>query len=237
MTMWRRCRPYPLLVLAMGTPARADDPALAPGRDPAGTAVVVLADGFDYTRPEVAHVLARDGEGEAVAWDAVDGDHRPFARDGRGTDLALAAAARGGVRVVMVRVAPRDAASLAQGLAFAAATPARIVLVELDDEAKAGLDVLKAAVQRFDKVMIVGAVPSLGADALTESESLPSLVLIDGGDGGRAAADTIARALGCGQAALTGESGADLKQAFLARLKERASPGCEPESGTKDQER
>lgn len=239
MSAWcGRCLSF-LLVLAMGVPAHADDPMLEPGRDPAGTAVAVLADGFDYTRPEMARGLARDGEGEAIAWDAVDGDNRPFVRDGAGTALALAAAARGGVRVVMVRVTPQDAASLARGLAFAAATPARIVLVALDADAGGGIDVLKAAAQRFATVLIVGAVPNLSLEDREASAGFPSLVLLDGGDDNVAAADKIARVLGCGRAALAGDTGAALKPAFLTRLKEEAaaSPGCEPKGGAKDQER
>lgn len=55
-----------LIALALGSAnafpgAAGDDPRLAPGRDPGGTAVAILADGFDYTKPELAAVLARDG--------------------------------------------------------------------------------------------------------------------------------------------------------------------------------
>lgn len=218
-----------LLALSAGSAAHADDPPLAPGQDPGGTAVAVLADGFDYTTPGLAKLLARDGEGEAITWDAVDRDPRPFAAGGRGTDVALAAAGRGGVRIVAVRVAVRDPASLAQGIAFAAETPARLVLVALDGDATAGLDVLKAAAQRFEAVLLVGSVPKLSDDDMKQSESLVSLVLLDAGDDGLAAAGTIARGLGCGQGALAGDSGAALKKAFLERLEGEAPSRCEPE--------
>ena len=208
--------------------ARADDPVLAPGQDPGGVAVAVLADGFDTTRADLARVLARDGEGEAIAWDAVDRDPRPFAAQGAGTDIVLAATARGGVRIVAVRVTPSEAGSLAQGIAFAAATPARIVLVTLDGEGKTGLAVIEAAARRFEALLLVGSVTKLGADDKKMGEGVPNLVLLDAGGDGRAGAETIARALGCGQGALAGETGAELKTAFLARLESEAPSRCAP---------
>lgn len=233
MTARRRLGMSGVLLLMTGVSALADDPALAPGRDPSGTAVAVLADGFDYTRPELARVLARDGEGEAIAWDAVEGDGRPFARDGGGTDAALAVAAHGGVRLVPVRVASGDAASLARGLAFAVVTPARIVLVPRAADAQSGADVLRAAAQRFGPVLFVGAVAGFAADHKTQDESLPNLILLDAGDGGLAVADAVAFVLGCDQAALAGTTGAELKRAFLDRLSEGAPPQCEPKGNAK----
>ncbi|WP_072395724.1 hypothetical protein [Hyphomicrobium sp. CS1GBMeth3] len=226
-----------VLAVTLTGPVRADDPVLAPGRDPGGTPVAVLADGFDYTRSEVAHVLARDGEGVAIAWDAVEGDTRPFAAKSGGTELALAAAARGGVRVVAVRVDGSDAASLAKGIGFAAATPAKIVLVALSGDAKTGLHVLEAAAKRFDALLIVGSVPKLALDK-NAKELAPNLVLLDAGETGTAAGEAIARALGCKQDALVSDSGAALKRAFLARINDEAAAGCEPKSGAaKDEKR
>lgn len=226
------------LLLASVCAARAEDPKLVAGRDPGGVAVAVLADGFDYKREDVARILARDGEGEAIAWDAVERDARPFAAAAAGTALALAAAARGGVRVVAVRVAAGDTASLVEGVAFAVATPARIVLVALDADAKDGLGVLKAAAQRFDAVLLVGSVPKLTADAKADGDSLSNLILLDAGDTGHAAAEGVARVLGCGQDAPAGENGAALKRAFLARLDGDTPARCEPQGGAgKDQQR
>ncbi|MCC7250595.1 hypothetical protein [Hyphomicrobium sp.] len=235
MTAWGPLAVALVLAVASGAVARADDPKLAPGRDPAGAAVAVIADGFDYTRADVADVLARDGEGEAIAWDAVDGDHRPFKRDGKGTDAVLAAGVHGGVRVVAVRVVLDDAGSLARGLAFAAATPARFLVVPLDAGAKAGLDVLKAAAQRFEAVLLVGSVPKL-ADG-DKAEDLPNLIVLDAGANGLAAAEAVARVLGCNKGALAGASGAELKTAFLARLDEKALPRCAPQGGEEGKQR
>ncbi len=56
--------------------------------------MVLLTRGLDYTRPEIAKLLARDGEGELIGWDFVDNDNRPFVK-GADTmaDVALALAA------------------------------------------------------------------------------------------------------------------------------------------------
>lgn len=220
-----------LLLSLMGVRAIAEDPALKAGKDPGGTAVAVMADGFDYTRSELAKVLARDGEGEAIAWDAVDGDHRPFAREGGGTDVAVAAAARGGVRIVAVRVAAGDRASLAKGVAFVAGTPARIVLVLLDDKERAGLAVMSAAAKRFETMLFVVSVLAPTPDETKGGESLANLVLLNSAENRLAAADAVARALECGD--LSGDTGAALKGAFLSRVDAKSPAACNAESGAK----
>lgn len=225
------------LILTMGNAAHADDPVLGPGRDPSGTAVAVLADGFDYTRPGVARILARDGEGEAIAWDTVDGDHRPFARDNDGTGFALAAAALGGVRIVAVRIAPGDPASLAKAVAFAVATPARIVLAPLAAEDRAGADVLVAAAQRFEQTLFVGSASDLTAGEKERGENVPNLLLLDARDRKLAVAETVARALGCGHGELSGTSGSELKRAFLERLDGGSPPRCDAKGDAKAEQR
>ncbi len=217
-----------LLVLAVGS-VRAEDPRLAPGRDPGGVAVAVLADGFDTTRPDVAHVLARDGEGEAIAWDAVDGDHQPFVRDGAGTAGLLAAVAEGGVRIVPVRVATGDAASLAKGVAFAQSTPAHILLADFSDQDRRGLDIMVAAAQRFAVVLFVVSLPGLTAEETKAGDSAANLVLLDSVDRAQAAAKAVAAALGCKRGDLPGATGADFKRVFLSRLEAQSSAACEPE--------
>lgn len=238
--MIRRFLAALVLVLVLGglpvAPVRADDPVLAPGRDPGGTAVAVLADGFDYTQPELARILARDGEGVAIAWDAVDGDARPFAAQAHGTDVARSAASQGGARVVLVRVDARDAASLAKGIGFAAATPAKIILVMLTEDAKAGLDVLEAAAQRFEAALIVGSVPKLAPEDAAKAQAA-NLVLLDAGEKGTAAGDVIARALGCAQGAPASESSAAVKRALLSRLEAEASAGCKPKGDAREDEK
>jgi len=221
----------PAVLVVAGGAASAEDPKLAPGRDPGGVAVAVVADGFDYPRPDVAAILARDGEGEVIAWDAVDSDHRPFARDGTGTDAALACAANGGVRVVPVRAAMGDAASLAKAVGFAASTPARIVVVALADQGH--LEVMTAAAKRFEAVLFVVSVANPTTDETKDGEALANLVLLGSNGRPHAAAEAVATALGCERGALAGSSGAELKRSFLARLGGPGSAACKPGSGAK----
>lgn len=215
--------------------AHAGDPDLAPGRDPSGTAIAVLSDGFDYRRADVAAVLARDGEGEAIAWDAVDGDHRPFAGEGTGTGVATAMAARGGVRVVAVRVARGDPASLARGIAFAAGTPARIVVVPLAAAPRSGFDVIAAAARRFAPVLFIASVPNPEGAEMAQAETLANLILLDTSGDNLSAGEVVARVLGCGRGALAGASGAELKSAFLKRVAEAAPARCDEGRGQKSE--
>lgn len=217
----------------LGGSALAEDPVLSPGQDPGGTAVAVIADGFDYARSDLAAILARDGEGEAIAWDAVDGDHRPFSRDGRGTDAALAAAVYGGVRIVPVRADLDDHQSLAKGIAFAAGTPARVVLVPLGSGERAGLDVVIAAARRFGTLLLVASLPGLTADEAKRGGDLANLALLDSAENAQTAAEAIARVLRCDRGALTGTTGAELKSALLAGLQHEPPAGCEPSGGAK----
>lgn len=196
------------------------EPKIAPGHDPGGTAVAILADGFDTTRPEIARLLARDGEGEAIAWDAVDGDHTPFAEDGDGTALVRAAAALGGVRIVPVRVAAGDVASIARGIAFAAKTPARIVVLRLAADQSSARDMLSAAARQFRHVLFVAAVgesiAGLPEDVVTVG--LGADVTAAASDSALGAAEAVARVLGCGGGDLEGQTGAERKRAFLGRV-------------------
>ena len=138
-----------VLLLLAGLPAggaqplepavpRAAKPPAPPGRDPGGLAVALFARGVDYTHPELAPRLARDGEGELIGWDFVDGDRRPYAPARSeaypalddATALAIAIAA-GEHRIVPLRVDPRRPESLGRAVAFTALTPARLVAVPL----------------------------------------------------------------------------------------------------------
>jgi len=118
-----------------GALAEARKPPLPPGRDPGGVAIALLTTGIDYTQPEVAQVLARDGEGELIGRDIADDDNRPRAVElearanwgGDGTALAKALGSPGR-RLVPVRISPGDPMSLARAVAFVAQTPARIVV-------------------------------------------------------------------------------------------------------------
>lgn len=217
------------LCMAWTAPAApSGDPPLKPGRDPGGVAVAILADGFDYTQPELAAVLARDGEGEAIAWDAVDEDGRPFLAEGRGTAEALAVAGQGGARIVQVRVDKEEQASLARGIAFAAQTPARIVFAPHAARDAEGRAVLAAAAEKFAHVLFVAASPNWEPD----QEKANLLVLAPDAQG-LTPATRIARALGCGRDAPEATGGADLKRALLSRLEETPPAPCQGKAGDK----
>jgi hypothetical protein len=99
-------------------------PAVPPGKPTSGFAVAVIADGFDYTRAGVVARFARDGEGEAIAYDAVDDDRRPFAVAAETSALIERAA----TLVVPIRVG-ETAQSWTRALAFLKRSPARVVVV------------------------------------------------------------------------------------------------------------
>ena len=128
-----------LVVALAATGASAQSPAkpkVPPGTDPGGTAIALIAHGVDYTDPEIAPRLARDGEGDIIGWDFIAGDNKPYAAgaengvDGTGlAKLILSAYARG--RLVPVRVASSDSAQFAQALRLVMQSPARIVAIPI----------------------------------------------------------------------------------------------------------
>lgn len=221
--------------LVSGGAAHADDPVLKPGRDPGGTAIAILADGFDYTNPELAKVLARDGEGEAIAWDAVDQDHRPYEKEGKGTAAAIAAAAKSNVRIVQVRVNPNDTTSLARGIAFAVQTPATIILALLPASDASGRGVLVAAAQKFETTLFIGSPPALTPGDEVPTNGLENLLLIEAGMDGLAAVEALATVLGCGEHVIERKSTAELKRAILDGRKETLASACKPKGAGETQ--
>ncbi|HRN85111.1 MAG TPA: hypothetical protein PK857_09850 [Hyphomicrobium sp.] len=219
--------------LASSGLARADDPVLKPGLDPGGMAVAILADGFDYTNPALAKILARDGEGEAIAWDTVDEDHRPYRKDGQGTAAALTTAASGNVRIVQVRIDPKDTASLARGIAFAAQTPAKIVLAVLPASDAPSRDVVIAAARKFETILFIGSAPALTPDDKAPSDGIANLILAEAGEHGHAAAEALAAIWECASGPPEGLGAAELKRAILDRRKETATAECHPKGAGK----
>jgi hypothetical protein len=160
-----------LLALAHAAGAEPTKPPLPPGRDPGGIAIALFTTGIDYTLPDVAARLARDGEGELIGWDAVDGDTRPLAAraaapanwGGDGTLLARAVGVSGR-RLIPVRVAPADPASLAVAVAFIAATPARIVAVPMWSAAAAEWEPFGRAAARASGLLFIVAAGNPGGN-------------------------------------------------------------------------
>jgi hypothetical protein len=149
--------------------ASAADPKLPPGQDPGGLAIALIGIGLDYQSVKVAGRLARDGEGEMIAWDFVDNDRTPYApatataaepeaADGTTEAAALLAAyARG--RLVPVRVPEADAMALAKAIGFATATPARVVAISVPLATADMRRVVREASARFKDHLFVVAAP------------------------------------------------------------------------------
>ncbi len=154
-----------LLVLAgMATAASAQaaKPRIVPGRDPGGPAVALISTGIDYTVPEIAVRLARDGEGDILGLDLVDGDNRPYAPAGQsrhpdwsdGTAAARLLAAEG-VRIVPIRVDPDDPLSIARGLAFVAQTPARVAVAPVAGDDPGRFALFAKVAEQLPNVLVV----------------------------------------------------------------------------------
>ena len=129
------------LCLAAAGPAFAQDPKVAIGVDPGLEPIALFTTGIDYTDAAIAPRLARDGEGELIAWDFVDNDRRPFAKlpnetppnwggDGTAVVRKLIAGSTG-KSVIVVRINPADPASLARALVFVSQTRAKSVAVPM----------------------------------------------------------------------------------------------------------
>ena len=132
-----------LALIASLAPALAQTgppkPKVPSGRHPGGVVVAVIGAGVDYRLPEIAARLARDGEGEIIAWDVIDDDPRPLETPpiaGRRvpphagtavTEIVLSEA--GATSLVPVRIPDANPMALGGALAFVARTPARVALL------------------------------------------------------------------------------------------------------------
>lgn len=140
-------------------------PRLVAGKDPGGVAVALLGAGIDYTQPMIAAQLARDGEGEAIAWDVIDNDAQPFEAPqphwatpvlAGGTEMArlLLDEARG-CRLIVVRVSENSVLTLAKGLNFAGQTPARVAVVLAGPGREEGHEALAAIVKARPQLLVI----------------------------------------------------------------------------------
>jgi subtilisin family serine protease len=176
------------------------DPPVPPGVDPGGVAVAIIGQGVDYTQPDIAARLARDGEGEIIGWDFVDNDRRPFPENGDYIAYVLdpqriyrrLAKEAASSRLEFFRTTPawvedqhQHRMRVASAIGMAAQSPAQIVLLlhwplpPLDEVSK-----------RFPNVLFVATTDVF---VFGEAEILPSThysnVLVAGGE--NAACDQI----------------------------------------------
>jgi len=179
-----------ILVLAAVHEAAAQPrkPRIVPGRDPGGPAVALFSLGIDYTIPEIASRLARDGEGDIVGVDLPDGDNRPYAPAGinekhpgwgDGTAYAKLLAAQG-VRIVPVRVDPADPTSVARGLAFVAQSPAYVAVVPALDAKPARWELFSKVAGQMPDVLVVAPTRGMAADAQQQGPWPAALGLANG---------------------------------------------------------
>jgi hypothetical protein len=146
-------------LLGLASAASAGDPKVPPGPAEIREPVAILTSGLDYTRPELAAHLARDGEGELIGWDIPGEDRFPYAATGGDTDLMRALVERlpspSPLALLPVRIDAAVPLSVAQGLAFVGRTPARIVLVPLWSANRADWEPFRQAALHFSALRIV----------------------------------------------------------------------------------
>ncbi len=147
------------VVVALSAPACAADPKVPPAVESGNRSpIAILTTGFDYTNPAIAAHLARDGEGEIIAWDVPGNDRFPYdpAGDtGLMTELAAQIPPDAPISLLAVKVDPNDPVSLAKGLAFITRTPARTVLIPMWSPGPAGWDVFAKASAHFADLKLV----------------------------------------------------------------------------------
>lgn len=145
---------------AQSGPRKPRPPA---GRDPGGVAVAMIGPGVDYRRTQIASRLARDGEGEIIAWDMLDDDARPLEMTtvpdggvpGVGSVLAeLLLAEAPGSRLVPVRLGKATVPSIGGALSYASRTPARIAVVFVETRGQPW-DLLREAARRAKHLLII----------------------------------------------------------------------------------
>lgn len=144
----------------------SDKPRVPAGVDPGGVAVAVIGNGIDYTKPEIARRLARDGEGELVGWDTLDVDRRPFERCEKScTADWLAPLISQPTRLIVFRASIAAPQTLVRAMQLASQAGAGVVLLNVDPPAPAAF--LTEAAARFPGIAIIGRI------ALPEGGTVP----------------------------------------------------------------
>jgi hypothetical protein len=170
-----------IATLAVGAAAQDRKPPVPPGRDPGGVAIALIAAGIDYRLPALAQRLARDGEGELIGWDLEDNDRRPFDKTKGeaidGTAVAAFLLGADGIRLVPVRLNPADPASAAQGLGFAARTPARVALLLPSSPTAEAAATLRRTASRFRHLLLI--LPADGGIGSADATPLDNVVRVE----------------------------------------------------------
>lgn len=200
--------------------ARSAKPKAPPGRDPGGIAVAVIGNGLDYRRPEVAQRLARDGEGEPIAWDFADEDARPFSAADADGQLARVLLAEGqAIRLVLARTAIGRQEQVAAALRFVGETPVRVVLVVAETEAPLPLAGIAEAARHLSRLLLVVPRQRVAGDlSMQVAAADRGGLLLVAADSGDPAADVMAAAGSAASGAHPDDAAAARVAAMAARL-------------------
>lgn len=141
--------------------AAAGDPPVPPGRDPGGVPVAIVGILVDYLQPHIAQRLARDGEGEIIGYDFLEGDRRPYCTC-PGTEIAEVLIGEGqAAKPIVVAASDDNLDQFKRALGYAAATQAKIIVLNSDDwspKAKGRTSLIVAAAKHFtDRLFIADA--------------------------------------------------------------------------------
>ena len=164
-----------LIFLSIGMQASlASEPKVPAGLDPGGVAIALLGDGIDYTKPAIAKRLARDGEGDLIAWDFVDNDIRPYAQTSQTTvDAEYIITASDKVSLVILKEpAGNNTAAIGHMSTFVVRTPARIIAWPDGRPGRPEWQVLFQAAQRFKDRLFIVPGPARKGDAAKAGDNI-----------------------------------------------------------------
>jgi hypothetical protein len=149
-------------------PATVAKPKVPVGVDPGGISIALVGPGIDYTLPDIAARLARDGEGELIGFDLIDMDRRPFTTAPPSADresmTAIASALLRqpvAVRLQIFRTKSHDVATNAQAIGMAALAKTRTIVLWAPPTEVRGENLehnqafLSEAAARFPTVIVV----------------------------------------------------------------------------------
>ncbi len=151
-----------------------DEPQVPVGIGGDGVVVALFDTGVNYTLPEIANRLARDGEGLIIGFDFHDDDFQPFdALPGdtrseprrHGTTVAsILLREAPGARLAPYRFKAGDPVSFARMVAHAALGPTRIVCMSLGGRKREDWELFHQAVEANPQILFVVSAGNDGAN-------------------------------------------------------------------------
>ncbi|MBI1385351.1 MAG: hypothetical protein GC150_10605 [Rhizobiales bacterium] len=175
--------------------AAGENPPVPIGIDRGRIVFSLFGPGINYTRPELANRLARDGEGLIIGFDQVDGDLQPYPDDPGATSadaVALAVLlANAEASVAPYRIRPGDLDGFGAMLGHAGQNPGRLLIVTRALAEGLGRETLLLAAQSLPNVIVVApavesrpeVIPEAARRAIEQSPPA-NIVLIDERIGG-----------------------------------------------------